>query len=119
MAFICCFCIFQVQEFHLLFFKANNYIQVAIYFSFMAITFSLVFENLTKLFHFALSFHPHFHLPPAMAVHPHEQIKATRMRMHVHRYVCLCAYVYMCVCLDVFACVYLCMFEQVRACMFS
>ena len=54
-----------------------------------------------------------------MAVHPHEQIKATHMRMHVHRYACLCAYVYMCVCLDVFACVYLCMFEQVRARMFS
>ena len=54
-----------------------------------------------------------------MAVHPHEQIKATRTRMHVHRYACLCAYVYMCVCLDVFACVYLCMFEQVRARMFS
>ena len=74
----------------------------------MAITFSLVFENLTKLFHFAHSFHTHFHLPPAMAVHHHEQINAMCMRMHVQMYVCLCAYMYMYVCLRVYICVHMC-----------
>lgn len=80
--------------------------------SFMALSFSLVFENITKLFRWAHSFHTHFRLPPAVAVHPHEQINATCMCVRVHRYVCVCAYVYMYVpgyaCMCVCGCTHAC-----------
>lgn len=99
------YCFYRVREFYLLFFKADNCMQAATCSSSMALSFSLVLENLTKLFRCAHSFHTHFRLPPAMAVHPHEQINATCMCVGVHRYVCMCAYVYMYVCLDAFACV--------------
>lgn len=85
----------------------------------MAITFSLVFENLTKLFHFAHSFHTHFRLPPAMVVHRHEQINAMCVCMHVQMYVCLCAYMYMYVCLYVCLCVCMCVHTCVHACFYK
>lgn len=82
----------------------------------MAITFSLVFENVTKLCHFAHSFHTHFRLPPAMVVHHHEQINAMCMCMHVQMYVCLCAhtymYVYLYVCMCVHTCVHVCFHKR-------